>query len=213
MTKDEENRLNRLTEEEIVAALLKHDSTVSNWFFYKKCYPLFKAIFLKFRPSFEQHGVMIEDTLDFTHEIYSYIMMPRDMKEKGHEKTCRLETFGFECSLFSWLKVVTMRYCLGLIKNKLEFEVLEKTNSEGDVFFPNEPSTSMDEFNLAFNDLMTVINMVHLPRSRQILYMHYIEKLSSEEAATRLGISRAAYDNALSRAKKEFNELKDTHLK
>lgn len=203
----DENKLKKLTDGEIVHALLKRDSTVTRWFFYKKCYPLFKAAFKKFKPSFEEHRILIDNELDLIHEIYSHVMFP---SENGK---CALDTFGFSSTLTNWLKVVTKNYCLQCIKLKPIIITLVKTNPDGDNFIPNEPSISIDGYNLAFSDIEKVIDMVHLPRNRKILYIHYIEKQTSEEAAAELEITKAAYDNALSRAKKEFHELIKIHLK
>lgn len=201
------NKLKRLTDEEIVKALLERDSIVTKWFFYKKCYPLFKAAFNKFTSSFNKHHVLIEDEIDLIHDIYAHIMLP------DKNGICGLNTFGFSCSLMNWIRIVTKNYCLQCIKPNVEIIPLEKNNSDGDNYIPDEPSINIDEYDLTFSDVEKVINMVHLPRNRRILYMHYIEKLSSEEAATELGITKAAYDNALSRAKKEFDELKEIHLR
>lgn len=207
MTKVEETRLNGFTDREIVEVLLKHDSTVTQWFFYKKCYPLFKAAFRKFKPSFEKHRVMIDHEMDLIHHIYAHVMLP------GENGKCALDTFGYSCTLTNWLRIVTKNYCLQCIKPEPAIIPLEITNADGDNYIPNEPSIDIDGYSMALHDVEKAINMVHIPRSRQILYMHYLENLSRDEAATELGISIAAYDNALSRAKKEFNELKEIHLK
>ena len=207
MTKVEETRLNGFTDREIVEVLLKHDSTVTQWFFYKKCYPLFKAAFRKFKPSFEKHRVMIDHEMDLIHHIYAHVMLP------GENGKCALDTFGYSCTLTNWLRIVTKNYCLQCIKPEPAIIPLGKTNADGDNYIPNEPSIYIDGYSMALHDVEKVINMVHIPRSRQILYMHYLENYSRDEAATELGISIAAYDNALSRAKKEFNELKEIHLK
>lgn len=203
----DENNLKKLTDGEIVHALLKRDPAVTRWFFYKKCYPLFKAAFKKYKPSFEEHRILIENELDLIHEIYSHVMFP------GENGKCALETFGYSSTLTNWLKVVTKNYCLQCIKLKPVVTTLVKINLDGDNFIPNEPSIEIDGYTLTLNDVEKVINMVHVPRNRRILYIHYIEKLTSEEATVELGITKAAYDNALSRAKKEFHEIIKIHLK
>lgn len=206
------DKLKTYTDKMIVEALLERDSTITNWFFYKKCYPLFKAAFEKYKRSFKEHGILIENEIDLIHCIYAHVMSPTKSNENSNKK-CALETFGYSCTFTKWLKIVTKNYCLQLIKKEPVVTSLGKTNSDGDNYIPNEPSIDIDGFDLAFNDVTKIINMVHLPRYREILYLHYIDQLSSDEAALILGETKAAYDNALSRAKKEFNVLKEIHLR
>ena len=205
----DEKKLKILSDEEIVHSLLERDKDriVTSWFFYKKCYPLFKGAFKRFKPSFERHHVMIENEIDLIHEIYAHVMLP------GENGKCALDSFSYSCTLTNWLRIITKNYCLQCIKSKPVIDTIEKNNPDDGNYTPEEPSINIDGYDLTCNDVVKIINMVHIPRNREILYKHFMENLTSEEAAEELGITKAAYDNALSRAKKEFNELKEIHLK
>ena len=201
------SKLNKLTDRQIVDALVKHYPAVTQWFFFKKSYPLFKAMYESFASQFARHGVLIEDVRELIQNIYLHVITP------GASNVCALEGFSFRSTLLSWLKIVTKNFCTQAIKNKFEYESLEITNDDGDRISPHEPSLEIDGYSLALSDVVKIMNMVKVPRNRKILYVHYIEQMSSAQAAGELEMTVAAYENALSRAKKEFKELKQIHLK
>lgn len=87
--------IDNYTDREIVKAILRRNTEVTKEFLYRKCYPLFKAIYDKYYTD-------CESPIELINEIYVYILMP-------HRETHRskLQDFGFRCTLTLWLKIVT----------------------------------------------------------------------------------------------------------
>lgn len=62
----------RLSDREIVRAILDRDTRVTKEFLYRKCYPLFKAVFDKYYTD-------CQTCFELINEIYVYIMIPQKM--------------------------------------------------------------------------------------------------------------------------------------
>lgn len=92
-------RIDSYTDQEIVKAILSRDTFITKEYLYRKCYPLFKAIYDKYYTD-------CKNPFELINEIYVYILMP-------HRETHRskLQDFGFRCTLTMWLKIVTENYC------------------------------------------------------------------------------------------------------
>ena len=111
------------SDQEIVEALLARNSAVTKAFFYEKCYPLFKATFLKYETG-------CESCIEFINEIYVHILVKGAQSNRS-----KLEGFGFKCSLIYWLKIVTENYCHQLFKKKMDifeenFDVSDRNVSQ-----------------------------------------------------------------------------------
>lgn len=78
--------LDRYTDQEIARAILRRDTFITKEYLYRKCYPMFKAIYDKYYTD-------CENTIELINEIYVYILMP-------HRETHRskLQDFGFTVS-------------------------------------------------------------------------------------------------------------------
>jgi GTP:adenosylcobinamide-phosphate guanylyltransferase len=61
--------IEKYTDQQIVAAILKRDTEVTKEFLYKRCYPLFKSIFDKYYTD-------CENCYELINEIYVYINSP-----------------------------------------------------------------------------------------------------------------------------------------
>lgn len=95
-----------VTEQQIVSAILRRDSYTTKEFLYRQCYPLFSAIYNKYYTD-------CDNVFEFINEIYVYILFPR--KETGH---CKLQDFGYRCSLTMWLKIVAENFCTNFSRRR-----------------------------------------------------------------------------------------------
>ena len=88
-----------MTDQQIVSGLLDRDKDVTRAFLYIQCYPLFKSIF-------EHYFTDCDNCIEFINEMYIYIMSPQ-----SNSGLCKLESFRFESSLYTWVKTVCLYYC------------------------------------------------------------------------------------------------------
>lgn len=181
-----------MTDQEIVAAILKRDIRVTKEYFYRKCYPLFKSIFDKYYTD-------CENCYEFINEIYVYILMPH--KETGISK---LAAFGFRCSLTMWLKIVSEHFCHQLYtrKSNLPTDSLDDTDRNPGI------SVSVDTKieSLDMQDLQKILAAMPNKRFRSLIGYRYLEEKSNEETAELLGVTMANYYNMHRRAKDQFCE-------
>ena len=85
--KDLSNNYDKFSDRDIVAGILNRDKRITYFYLYKKCYPLFNAVFKKYYTD-------CNSCVEFINEIYILIMTPNK-----DTKTSKLEGFGFRCTL------------------------------------------------------------------------------------------------------------------
>lgn len=185
----EKSNINSMTDREIVAALLARDRALTEAYFYRKCYPLFKACFDKYYTD-------CENCIEFINEIYLYLMLPNPATQRSY-----MQNFSFRCSLTNWLKIVAHSYCHQLFKKKGEF--FEDSLDDGDRF--TQIADSLPE-NGIFDrsDLELVLQMMPNVRYRELIRIKYLEGCSNEETAERLGMTMDNFYNKHLLAKKQF---------
>ena len=83
-----------MTDREIIKGLIDRDNLVTKEFFFEKCRPLFCFI-INLIFSYEV------DYDEFVNELYVYLM------ENDAQK---LRDFQYRCSLYTWLKILAIRY-------------------------------------------------------------------------------------------------------
>lgn len=91
--------IDQYTDRKIVEAILRRDARVTREYLYRKCYPLFSAVYAKYYTD-------CESMVEFINEIYLYILVPHRLTGR-----CKLAGFGFRCSLTMWLKIVAEHFC------------------------------------------------------------------------------------------------------
>lgn len=179
-----------LTDREIVAALLGRDSHVTYTYLYRKCYPLFKAIFDKYHTD-------CDEPVEFINEIYVFIMEPNP--ESGRSK---LMQFGYRCTLTMWLKIVAENYCRAKYAKKSG--IFEESLDEGDRLAYMGPSLEMSFKNLDASDLAIVLEAMPNERYRRLIALRYLEEKSNEETAQLLEMTMDNYYNKHKLAKSQF---------
>lgn len=182
--------LAKLSDQQIVQAILDRDTFITKEFLYKKCYPLFKSVYDKYYTD-------CETCFELINEIYVYIMIPQ--KNSGVSK---LATFGFRCSLAMWLKIVIENYCHQLYARRMDsdrdFDVGNDRNMVDD------ESLTTNTRNIDMEDLRKILNMMPNQRYRRLIEYRYVDEKSNEETASLLEMNMANYYNSHKRAKEQF---------
>ena len=180
-------RIDNYTDQEIVKAILNRDAFVTKEYLYRKCYPLFKAIYDKYYTD-------CESPIELTNEIYVYILMP-------HRETHRskLQDFGFRCTLTTWLKIITENYCRQLFSIRMEIDKDSDVNSDRNT--PQDESLSQSTQNFNMTDAYKILSMMPNQRYAKLIEYRYINEKSNEETALLLAMNMANYYNCHKRAK------------
>ena len=174
----------------IANATLNRDSAVTVEFLYRKCYPLFKALF-------DNYETDCSDVKEFIHEIYAFLLTPgRD------SNICPLSTYRSEGSLFSWMKLVGRSYCYARFrkKEKLRVELIDIS----DIYDAYQPSLNFDMSSLDKMDVERLLQMMPNKRYSQLIKLRYIFSYSNDETAQYLGITMPNYYNKHKLAKEQF---------
>lgn len=190
MSNSEKYKIESMSDREIVSALLSRNRYVTEAYFYRKCYPLFKACFDKYYTD-------CENCIEFINEIYLYLMLPNP---ESHESY--MQRFSFRCSLTGWLKIVAETYCHQLFRKK--GEIIQESLDDTDRFTELADSIPIEHNSFANEDLKHVLAMMPNMRYRELIRLRYVESYSNEETAEKLGMSMDNYYNKHLLAKKQF---------
>ncbi len=191
--------IEQYTDQQIVKGILDRDTQLTKEYLYKKCYPLFNAVYFKYYTD-------CENVYEFINEIYVYILTPNKLG------VCKLADFKFRCTLTIWLKIVSEHFCHQLFKRKLD--LAEKTNDNvTDINSSVKQSLDIDFNSLNVDDVYKILNMMPNKRYSKIIELRYIKDKSNEETALLLDMSMANYYNKHKLAKAQFcNMLKKEGL-
>lgn len=164
---------------QIVGWLLQRVGWVTNEFLYGKCYPIFKSLHVRFYTD-------CPSILDFIHDIYIDIIGDRKRVD-----SCKLQTFNYQSTLYTWMGVLSSRYCYMKYKKHIYSESLD----EGDRNFDIIISNNINENIFDKDDLDKIMNMIANERYRKLIRLHYLEGLSNEETAVQLDMTMDVYYN------------------
>lgn len=185
--------ISQYTDQEIAQAILNRNTFVTKEYLYKKCYPLFKAIYDKYYTD-------CENTVELINEIYVYILIPNRETHRS-----KLQDFGFRCSLTMWLKIVTENYCHQLFAKRIPTDenifVTDDRNDLGDDSFITKTHK------LDMDDVQKILSMMPNQRYRKLIEYRYIDEKTNEETALLLDMSMANYYNCHKRAKEQYCEV------
>ena len=184
------DKISKLSDQEIVQAILNRDKEISFLYLYKKCYPIFDSVHKKYYTDCENPTELIS-------EIYVYILTPN--KNTGK---CKLADFGFRCTLTMWLKIVVENYCHQLFARKKyipeDFIVHDdRKNWEKD-------SIDIDFSSLNMEDVMKILDMMPNECYKKLLIHKYLEERTNKETAKLLNLSMPNFYNTHLRAKAQF---------
>lgn len=182
--------IDKYTDQEIVEAILCRNAFITKEYLYKKCYPLFCAIYNKYYTD-------CVNPIELINEIYVYILTPK--RDTGK---CKLSAFGFRCTLTMWLKIITNHYCHQLFARKIETSennLIDSDRNICDVF-----SFELDFNTLNMDDVKRILLMMRNERYRRLIKFRYLDEKSNEETAMLLALSMTNYYNVHLRAKAQF---------
>lgn len=154
-----------MTDIEIRDALIDRDPQITEQFFYQDCRPLICSVAKRiFGPSV--------DTDEVISELYLFIM---DSDGK------KLKMFRGDSSIFQWLKVVTIRFCMQL---KRQRQVIENRSSEP--LYHEHPcmETSMDT-----SDLHRLLDDMPNRRYASVITRLMINGEDHDTVATDMGVT------------------------
>ncbi len=185
--------IRNLSDQEIVNAILCRDTFITKEYLYKKCYPLFKVIFDKYYTD-------CENPIELINEIYIYILIPHRETHKS-----KLQSFGFRCTLTTWLKIVTENYCHQLYAKRISTDeknvvTTDRRTIDADSFLINTQKLDMD-------DVHKILSMMSNQRYRKLIEYRYVDEKTNEETAQLLEMSMANYYNCHKRAKTQYCEI------
>lgn len=185
--------LEQYSDRQIVKAILDRDASVTKEFLYRRCYPLFKAVYDKYYTD-------CDSCFELINEIYVYIMIPQ--RKTGVSK---IASFGFKCTLTLWLKIVVENYCHQLYARRIEVNLDSDVSS--DRIIPDDESLTVNTRNIDMEDLHKILNMMPNQRYRQLIEYRYVDEKSNEETAMLLAVTLANYYNMHKRAKAQYCEV------
>lgn len=180
---------------EIVRALLSRDETVTRDFFYRKCYPLFKSIF-------DNYHTDCSSCMEFISEIYIHILTPN--KETG---MCKLDSFRFQSTLFTWLKTVCLFYCYKHYErvNKTPMQRFsDKYDEEGVRIDTVSGSINLDNESMVGYDVEVILNLMPNRRYSRLIRLRYLEGHTNEETAALMGMNMNTFYNKHKMAKEQY---------
>lgn len=181
------------TDKEIAEAILNRDSSITVEFLYRKCYPLFKALYGNYETD-------CDDVVEFIHEIYMYLLTPGKSTA-----VCPLSTYRSEGSLFTWLKLVGRSYCYARYHKKQRMAV--DTIDISDIYEGTLPSFSLDVSNINKADIKRLLTMMPNKRYSKLIWLRYVRQYTNEETAQVLGMSMPNYYNKHKLAKEQFLKI------
>ena len=183
----------------VVESLLRRDAHVTQQYLYIKCYPLFKSIF-------DNYYTDSQSCIEFINEIYVHLMTPNP--ETGQ---CKLQTFQFNSTLTTWIKMVAIYYCYGRYRRKQKVSYVEQKIEEDDYqsdrFDKFAASIYEEESPMTHDDVNVLLDMMPNKRYSMIIRLRYLDGLTNEETAEALQMSMDNFYNKHRRAKLQFMEI------
>lgn len=188
---------------QIAKSLINRDEKVTRNYYYKECYPLFKSIYDNFYTD-------CKCCTEFMNEIYIVVLAPSKTTGK-----CQMENFRGESTLRTWLKTTCLFYCYNRYKLKPPiFEPLprdsEKKDGDDEPISDRKPdeglSNPIDFSAMNRSDVETLLSQMPNDRYRRLIRLRYLEQLSNEETAKKLGMTMANYYNKHKLAKAQYED-------
>ena len=183
----------------IVEALLRRDPQVTQQYLYIKCYPLFKSIF-------DNHYTDSQSCIEFINEIYVHLLSP-----DGEMGLCKLQSFKFNSTFTTWIKMVAIYYCYGRYRRKQKVTLVEQKIEDeeyhSDRFDQFAASMYEETSPMSSDDVNVLLDMMPNRRYSMIIRLRYLDGMTNEETAAALQMSMDNYYNKHRRAKIQFMEI------
>ena len=179
-----------MTDQEIVKALIERDDRVTQEFFFGKCEPLFRSII---RSVFTYRI----DYDEFVSEFYIYLM---------EDDARRLRQFQGRSSIYSWLKIVAIRYFVAKRDQLIEKESEEPLIGKGQLRLSGDYEAKTD----AEMDVARLFQMMPNRRYVYVIRRLVLEDAEVEDVAAEMSVT---VDNLYNIKKRAMAELTKMALK
>lgn len=182
--------ISTLSDVEVVDALLARNERVTYGYLYRKCLPLFRAVY-------EKYYTDCDSVDEFINEVYVHLMTAKD-----EDSLPRLASFNGKCSLTMWLKIVVENFCRSRFER--QGKIIEESLDEGDRLQYMSPSLEMNCSDMDTADLQIVLRRMPNERYRRLIELRYLQDLSNEETAKLLDMTMTNFYNKHKLAKAQF---------
>ena len=184
-----------MTDQEIIQGLIDKDSQITEDFFFKQCKPLLSNIIYKVFDNVAEYDELVN-------ELYLYLM---------ENDAARLKSFGYRCSVFHWLKMLSIRY---FIRIKNRGMVIDNDSHEPPYEEKDRVTDPNFDDNPGKDDLKRLIEAMPNKRYALVIKRFFIDDATPKEIADEMGIEISNLYNIKQRAIKQLTEvaLKDIHL-
>lgn len=163
-------QFNNMSDKEIVSRLLSNDNDFIGYFFQEQCNPLLNKIAW----AIFDNQVPIDE---LSNEFLCYLQI------NGWAK---LRSFQFRSSLFTWLKVVAVRYFINNKEKLYPNLFCAKGHNSSSTVTLHLKDASTQEIN-------SLLELTSIPIYHDILYMILINKLTDSQIIDLLSISETSY--------------------
>ncbi|MTK53106.1 sigma-70 family RNA polymerase sigma factor [Paludibacter sp.] len=168
-----------MTDQEIVQGLIDRNNTITQYFFFEKCQPLFRSI-MRLVFSYKV------DYNEFVNELYQELL---------DDDAYKLRQFDYRSTFLQWLKVVAIRYFI-----RKRNDVIEDVSKE---ILYNERTDEPDESEnkiMARMDVERLLGLIDNKRYVYVLQKLMIEGVPPESLAKNMDITPANLYNIKKRA-------------
>lgn len=179
----------------IVQALLDRNPRITREFLYRMCYPLFKSIY-------DNYHTDCNSVMEFISDIYVHILTPDP--DTG---LCRLQKFGYQSTLFTWLKTVTLFYCYKRYQKSSRMTmtpIVQKFDEDGVRNDVLPESIQTEDSSMAGYDVEKILLLMPNKRYSQLIRYRYLQQYSNEETAQLMGMNMNTYYNKHKLAKEQY---------
>lgn len=182
-----------MTDQEIIQGLIDRDECIIRDFFFERCKPLFYGIIRTVFDNKAEYDELVD-------ELYLYLM-------EGN--AAKLKNFQFRCSVFQWLKVLSIHFFIRLRNqgNMIDNESHESLNKDDNIAIKN------DACNTAKDDLKRLLEALPNERYAFVIQRLVMDDVQPEELAREMNITPANLYNIKKRAIRQLTQiaLNDIH--
>lgn len=169
-----------ITDREIVEKLIERDPIVTDWFYYRKCRPLFLSLMKRL------FSYPIEYN-EFVNEVILFLM------ENGEH---RLRSFDFQSTLLHWLRVCLVRH---FVRNNAV--MIDDTSKEAPYLAERTVSDSVRQIHSKLDlDILLNILAADNPRHAYVLRRILVDDAEPEAVAAEIRVQVANLYNIKKRA-------------
>lgn len=182
-----------MTDHQIIQGLINRDECITKDFFFGRCKPLFYGIIKTVFDNKAEYDELVD-------ELYLYLM---------EDNAAKLRNFQFRCSVFQWLKVLSIHF---FIRLRNQGKVIDDESQvshylEDNIVIENDACYSARE------DLRRLIEAIPNERYAFVIQRLVLDDVQPEELAQEMNITPANLYNIKKRAIRQLTQiaLNDIH--